>query len=100
MSRHSKNNTANPVFTYAERKMIRDFGTQNARIGSDSQRPFEFCYLCVSRVIDPMCCHMGHMFCKDCIISNMVKQKKENTSKMENYNQKLKSQELNKVLQL
>ena len=28
MSRHSKNNTANPVFTYAERQMVRDFGIQ------------------------------------------------------------------------
>jgi len=28
MSRHSKNNTANPVFTYAERKMVLDFGLQ------------------------------------------------------------------------
>ena len=36
MSRHSKNNTSSSVFTYAERKMIKDFGTQKQRLGVDS----------------------------------------------------------------
>ncbi|CAK86095.1 unnamed protein product (macronuclear) [Paramecium tetraurelia] len=93
MSRHSKNNTANPVFTYAERKMVKDFGTQNSRVGSDSQRPFDFCYLCISRVIEPLTCEKGHLFCRECIIQNMVKQKQENEKLIAAYNQKKQQQE-------
>jgi hypothetical protein len=47
MSRHSKNCTAGSVFTYSEKqKLIKEagstgFGTNTARIGSDSQKRFD-----------------------------------------------------------
>lgn len=78
MSRHSKNNTAHSVFTYAEKKMLsKEYGTNKTRIGQDSQRIFEQCYLCLQRVIEPMICEMGHIFCKNCILENLLTQKKE-----------------------
>jgi len=36
MSRHSKNNTAHSVFTYNEKKMLKSYGTQVERLGTDS----------------------------------------------------------------
>jgi nitric oxide synthase-interacting protein len=77
MSRHSKNNTANSVFTYAERqKLAKDYGSAKSRIGQDSQRTFEQCHLCLTTANEPVCCLEGHIFCKDCIMSNMLEQKK------------------------
>ena len=95
MSRHSKNCTAHSVFTYAEKqKLLRDgssgYNTAKARIGADSQKQFDQCNLCLARVpfgaddekwsklTAPVCCSDGHIFCKECIIENLVKQKKEN----------------------
>jgi nitric oxide synthase-interacting protein len=77
MSRHSRNNTANSVFTYAEKKMLdKDYGIKSARIGQDSQRNFEQCHLCLNVVKDPVCCLQGHLFCRECIMNNMLAQKK------------------------
>jgi hypothetical protein len=37
MSRHSKNNTAAPTFTYQEKKMLKNqYGTITQRLGMDS----------------------------------------------------------------
>jgi nitric oxide synthase-interacting protein len=33
MSRHSKNNTAHSVFTYGEKKKLKDYGTLTERLG-------------------------------------------------------------------
>lgn len=77
MSRHSRNNTANSVFTYAEKKMLdKDYGIKSTRIGQDSQRTFEQCHLCLNQTKDPVSCLEGHLFCKDCIMNNMLDQKK------------------------
>jgi nitric oxide synthase-interacting protein len=77
MSRHSKNNTANSVFTYAEKKMlVKEYGVKTARIGQDSQKVFEQCVLCLSTVKEPVSCLKGHVFCRECIMSNMLLQKK------------------------
>jgi nitric oxide synthase-interacting protein len=77
MARHSRNNTANSVFTYAEKKMLdKDYGVRKARIGQDSQRDFGQCHLCLNQVTDPVACLQGHIFCRDCIMNNMLEQKK------------------------
>ena len=34
MSRHSKNNTANSIFTYGEKQKVQEWGTIKARVGS------------------------------------------------------------------
>ena len=54
----------------------KDYGIKSARIGQDSQRTFEQCHLCLNPVKDPVSCLQGHLFCKDCIMNNMLAQKK------------------------
>lgn len=77
MSRHSKNNTAHSVFTYAEKQMLKnEYGTNKIRLGQDSQRNFEQCHLCLHEVKNPVTCEKGHIFCRDCIMENMLTQKK------------------------
>ncbi|KAK3811966.1 MAG: hypothetical protein J3Q66DRAFT_348993 [Benniella sp.] len=76
MSRHSKNNTARGHFTYAERQML-DYGTKKQRLGRDSMRDFDACYLCLQTARDPVCCSEGHLSCRECILENIVAQKQE-----------------------
>ncbi|CAG8434481.1 7367_t:CDS:2 [Scutellospora calospora] len=76
MPRHSKNNTALSFFTYAEGKALK-YGTKKQRLGRDSMREFDACFLCLRRARDPICCEQGHLYCKECILENLLAQKKE-----------------------
>ncbi|CAG8560113.1 10746_t:CDS:2 [Ambispora leptoticha] len=76
MPRHSKNNTALSFFTYAESQAL-NYGTKKQRLGRDSMREFDACYLCLQRARDPVCCSHGHLYCKECIYENILAQKKE-----------------------
>ncbi|KAI9139246.1 hypothetical protein BKA69DRAFT_1030675 [Paraphysoderma sedebokerense] len=76
MPRHSKNNTASSVFTYAEREKLK-YGTQKQRLGRDSFRDFDACYLCLNKAREPLSCVQGHITCKECIFENILAQKKE-----------------------
>mmetsp|Transcript_13305 Transcript_13305/g.14701 ORF Transcript_13305/g.14701 Transcript_13305/m.14701 type:complete len:307 (+) Transcript_13305:26-946(+) len=83
MSRHSKNNTASAVFTYAERQRIGHWGTQKTKLGEDSQRRFEQCFICLHKAEKPACCPDGHIFCRECAIENLVNQRKEKERDLE-----------------
>ncbi|KAI9189874.1 hypothetical protein H9P43_001307 [Blastocladiella emersonii ATCC 22665] len=76
MPRHSKNNTASAVFTYAERDRL-TYGTKTQRLGGDSKRPFDACFLCLTTAVDPMSCPEGHVACKECIFESILAQKRE-----------------------
>ncbi|KAF9100973.1 hypothetical protein BGX29_006102 [Mortierella sp. GBA35] len=76
MSRHSKNNTARGHFTYAEMQML-DYGTKKQRLGRDSMRDYDACFLCLQIARDPVCCSEGHIACKECIYENILAQKQE-----------------------
>lgn len=99
MSRHSRNNTANSVFTYAEKKMLdKDYGVKKARIGQDSQRSFEQCHLCLNPFEEPMSCLAGHIFCKDCIMNNMLAQKKTISTKQDLFEKEKEKEEVREFL--
>ena len=85
MSRHSKNCTASSVFTYAEKKKLTEYGTIKARIGTDSQRRFEMCHLCLNMAENPTCCLKGHLFCKSCLVDYLVTQKSEYKAKLKSW---------------
>lgn len=38
-------------------------------------RNFDQCALCLSTAVSPMACREGHLFCKECILTNLLKQK-------------------------
>jgi len=70
------------------------FGTAKARIGIDSQKRFDQCELCLGQVSGgaegpqwrkssaPVCCKKGHIFCRECIIENLINQKKKNDTEL------------------
>ncbi|KAJ3181826.1 hypothetical protein HDU85_003341 [Gaertneriomyces sp. JEL0708] len=78
MSRHSKNNTALSFFTHAEKQKL-NYGTQKQRLGRDSFRNFNACFLCLATARDPVSCLQGHISCKECMYENILQQKKEIT---------------------
>ena len=80
MSKHSKNNRGSSVFTYMERKMLKQknlWGDITGRLSQDNQKPFEQCSICLSFVVNPVCCLKGSIFCKQCLLENFLFQKQE-----------------------
>ncbi|KAJ7269776.1 hypothetical protein C8J57DRAFT_1607591 [Mycena rebaudengoi] len=78
MTKHSKNNTASSIFSYAEyRKAAADYGTKRQRLGNESMRRFDACSLCLQTAREPVCCKDGHLFCKECAVSDLLTQKKD-----------------------
>jgi len=70
MTKHSKNNTASSVFSYAEYKKL-DYGTKRQRLGNESMRPFNACCLCLERARTPLACGEGHLFCTECVFTDL-----------------------------
>ena len=101
MSKHSKNNRGSSVFTYMERKMLKQknlWGDIKGRLSQDNQKSFEQCSICLSLAINPVCCPKGSLFCKQCLLENFLFQKqqiKKITKKYEDQEQK-KDQEKSK----
>ncbi|KAJ2524847.1 hypothetical protein GGI11_000528 [Coemansia sp. RSA 2049] len=93
MVRHSKNNTASGVFTYAERQMV-DYGTKSKRLGVDSKRPFDACHLCLNTARIPTVCARGHIFCKECVVANILEQKQSIQSLQREYKDHMKREKL------
>ncbi|GIX64478.1 enos interacting domain containing protein [Babesia caballi] len=85
MTRHSKNNTANPIFTYHERRKVKDFNTLRQRLGADSMRKCEHCWLCLSTAIKPVCTPAGYVFCKECILKCFEKQLTDHKRQVEDW---------------
>ena len=98
MAKHSKNNCGNSVFTYMERKMLKQkniWGDIEERISQDNQKLFEQCSICLSFAKNPVCCPKGSIFCKQCLLENFLHQKSEIKSLTKKYEdqEKIKKQE-------
>ncbi|CAO3586092.1 unnamed protein product [Absidia cylindrospora] len=76
MPRHSKNNTAGSVFTYHETKAL-DYGTKRARLGRESFRDYDACYLCLQTAREPVACSKGHLACRECYYESYLQQTKD-----------------------
>ncbi|KAF9457897.1 hypothetical protein BDZ94DRAFT_1272036 [Collybia nuda] len=76
MTKHSKNNTASSIFSYAEYKKL-DYGTKRQRLGNESMRRFDACALCLNSAREPVACNEGHLFCKECVYTDLLSQKKD-----------------------
>uniref|UniRef100_A0A6A7G5B7 Nitric oxide synthase-interacting protein homolog n=1 Tax=Hirondellea gigas TaxID=1518452 RepID=A0A6A7G5B7_9CRUS len=76
MTRHAKNNTALGWFTSGEKaKLKRFYGSQKTRVGAEAVKDFDACSVCLSQAYHPVCCRNGHLFCRECILKNLLDQK-------------------------
>ena len=99
MAKHSKNNCGNSVFTYMERKMLKQqniWGDVTERISQDNQKNFEQCSICLSFAINPVCCPKGSIFCKQCLLENFLHQKEETKKLIKKYEEQEKAKEQKK----
>ncbi|WWC70646.1 uncharacterized protein I206_104597 [Kwoniella pini CBS 10737] len=71
---HAKNNTTQSTLSYYERSLLRKDGAAR-RLGKDSFKPLDSCYLCLSKVKNPVACSLGHIYCKECFLSDLINQK-------------------------
>ena len=97
MAKHSKNNCGNSVFTYMERKMLKQkniWGDVKERISQDNQKLFEQCSICLAFVINPVCCLKGRIFCKKCLLENFLHQKEEIKKLTQKYEEQQKEKQL------
>jgi len=53
----------------------RSYGSTSARLGADSQRKFDQCNVCLGRLIDPVASPDGWLYCRECIVKNLLQQK-------------------------
>ena len=53
------------------------WGSSTARLSRDSFLPFASCWLCLEPAIDPVACLHGDIFCRECVLNNILAQKKE-----------------------
>ncbi|KAF7187164.1 E3 ubiquitin-protein ligase CSU1 [Pseudocercospora fuligena] len=76
---HSKRNTSLAFFTAHERNELKGtWGSKSTRLTRDSFLPFGSCQLCLLSARDPVSCPShGHLFCRECAVSNLLAQNKE-----------------------
>ncbi|KAL8774310.1 MAG: hypothetical protein Q9209_001061 [Squamulea sp. 1 TL-2023] len=74
-----KRNTSLAFFTAHERSLLKTtWGSQSTRLSRDSFLPFASCALCLQPSRDPVACAShGDIFCRECIVSNLLAQRKE-----------------------
>ena len=74
-----KRNTSLAFFTSHERNELKgSWGSQSTRLTGDSFLPFGSCQLCLLSARDPVSCPShGHLFCRECAVSNLLAQNKE-----------------------
>ena len=53
------------------------WGSSTARLSRDSYLPFASCWLCLEPAIDPVACLQSDIFCRECVLNNILAQKKE-----------------------
>lgn len=59
-------------------RMLRDqWGSRRKRLGAENLRAFDACCLCLQRAQRPVCDSHGHLFCKECVLSDLIAQKKQ-----------------------
>ena len=75
MGKHSKNQTSRSYLSSAERAKIA--APQAQRVGSDAKARFDCCGLCLSPLVDAVATPSGFLYCRGCIISNILAQRVE-----------------------
>lgn len=74
MTRHSKNSTANAVYTYHEKRKDSStggYGTAQMRLSKDAIKEFDCCNLTLQPCIDPVITKDGYLFDKQAILGKI-----------------------------
>jgi nitric oxide synthase-interacting protein len=62
----------NPLTAHERKKLLGDYGTQTARLGTASQRRFGDCALSLVPAVDPVCTPSGTVYSREAILSYLL----------------------------
>ena len=51
--------------------LLTDVRAAQQRLGNESMRRFDACALCLQRARDPVACQKGHLFCRECVLTDL-----------------------------
>lgn len=88
MTRHGKNSTANPVYSYHEKKKDNNqsgYGSKEIRLGKDSVKGFDCCCLTLQPCRNPVITPDGYLFDKEAILEYIVRKKREIAKQLKEY---------------
>ena len=61
--------------------MLQDvWGSKKTKLGAESMKNFDQCNLCLATLKNPVSCSQGHLFCRECILSSLLDQKRDAAS--------------------
>ena len=88
MTRHGKNNTASPCYSYYERQ--RDaknsgYGTQRQRMNKDSVKDFDACSLTLQPCKQPVITREGILFDKEAVLEYIIQKKQDALRRLRQY---------------
>lgn len=87
-TRHQRNNTANSVYTYHERKKdakVSGWGSLEERLGKEAVKDFDCCALTLQPCQDPLVNQEGMLVDRVALLEFLVSQKKENQRKLKEW---------------
>ncbi len=76
-NKHSKNASTRAFLTTQEKRKFQGYGTTTQRLSADSFLPFDGCNLCLKSCRIPVVTPSGFLYCKECILTNILEQKKQ-----------------------
>ena len=62
----------NPLTAHERKKLLGDYGTQTARLGTASQRRFGDCALSLCPAVDPVCTPSGNIYSREAIVQYLL----------------------------
>ncbi len=62
----------NPLTAHERKKLLGDYGTQTARLGTASQRRFGDCALSLGPAVDPVCTPSGNIYSREAILQYLL----------------------------
>jgi len=62
----------NPLTAHERKKLLGDYGTQTARLGTASQRRFGDCALSLVPAVDPVCTPSGNIYSREAIVQYLL----------------------------
>lgn len=69
------------------------------RLGRDSLRAFDACFLCLQKARDPVACQQGHLACKECMYESILSQKQAMMRQQRLSEQKLREEQEKQVVE-
>lgn len=88
MTRHSKNATAGPTYTYHEKtkdSKQSGYGTKDVRLSKDAIKDFDCCSLSLQPCINPVITPEGWIYEKEAILEYILHKKVENAKLLKKY---------------